>query len=90
VKPAALHLHIETLVLDGFPAADGRAIRAAIESELTRLFAAGGVPDGLGQARSIGRLDGGSFSLPQESGVQGSAPRIGGEVAAAIYRGVSR
>ena len=39
-----VHLHIDTLVLDGIDV-DGRAVARAAERELARLIAAGGLPD---------------------------------------------
>jgi hypothetical protein len=40
-----IHLHIERLILDGLPIADGQgaAVRVAVEAELIRLFAATGI-----------------------------------------------
>ena len=44
-----IHVHIERLVLDGLPVAPGRGdlVREAVEAELTRLLAEGGLVPGL-------------------------------------------
>jgi hypothetical protein len=80
----ALDLHIEELVLRGFPPAARHAIAAAVERELSRLFAEGGLPGSLapGDARNIFRLDAGSFAVPHDA----SPDLIGARVAAAIHR----
>lgn len=87
MNPAALDLHIETLVLDGFATSDGPTLRAAIERELARLLADRGAPPSLKETTSIDRIDGGSFGVPQGSG---STSQVGRQVAGTIYRGLGR
>lgn len=83
---ANLELHIEELILHGFPPGRRGVIAAAIEQELTRLFAEQGVPAALAQAGAIPRLDGGSFET-----AAGAMPAdIGRQVAQAIYGGWER
>lgn len=80
-----IHLHIDELVLDGFPPISRRGIAAATEAELARLLAEGGAPTGL-QAGAVARLDGGSFDLAPQAGPEA----IGAQVAQAVYRGMAR
>ena len=83
-----IHLHIDTLVLDGVPVevGDGEAVRAAVVEELTRLFASGaGVPDL--------RSGGARASVPAE-GIrltEGQTPAaLGQQIGQAVYGGISR
>jgi hypothetical protein len=79
-------LHIERLVLRGFKAGERHGIGAALQQELSRLFAEQGVPPGLAQGLDAARLDAGAFQA--ERGVP--ARDIGARVAQAVYRGMSR
>ena len=81
-----VRLHIERLVLDGFPAGDRDRIAAALEVELTRLFAEQGVPPGLTGGGAIPALDGGAFDV-----TPGARPdRIGAQAAESLYGGLAR
>ncbi|MBD2520627.1 hypothetical protein H6G93_37960 [Nostoc sp. FACHB-973] len=81
-----IQLHIEELVLHGFAASDRYLIGAAVQQELTRLFAENGVPPAINQNGEIGRLNGGAFNVPQ-----GAKPEvIGIQVAQAIYGGLGK
>jgi len=47
-----VEIHVDRLVVHGLPAARGRAVAAAVQGELTRLAAQGGIDAGHpGQAR---------------------------------------
>jgi len=83
-----IHLHIERLVLDGLPVERGQGahVQAAIEAELSRLFADRGVPSGLASGGAIPALDGGSFDVAPDA----RPDRIGVQVAQAVYGGLSR
>ena len=81
-----IRLHIEDLVLEGFPPGDRYRIAAAVEAELTRLFAEQGVPPGLASSRSVPGLDGSSFDVAPNARPQ----HIGGQVAQALYGGLAR
>jgi hypothetical protein len=64
-----IELHIERLVLDGLPVttAEGPRVRAAVESELARLLAAGGLNRELGGGRAVARISAPQISLgPRE------------------------
>jgi hypothetical protein len=79
-----INLQIERLVLEGvaLPPGGERALRAALEAELTRLLTAGGVAPGL---RSGGAVP--SIAVPSIS-VDGDPARLGRSVAQAVYAGM--
>jgi hypothetical protein len=81
-----LDLHIEELVLYGFPQGDRRIIASAVESELTRLLGEAGAFEALKARDGAERIDAGAFELTSDhrSGV------VGGQVAGAVYRGLVR
>jgi hypothetical protein len=80
-----IHLHIDELVLDGFPSVDRFRIAAAVETELARLLAEQGAPPSL-RTGAVDRLDGGSFNVARPSRPEA----IGVQVAQAIYGGLAR
>ncbi|HEV2914387.1 MAG TPA: hypothetical protein VGX92_14010 [Pyrinomonadaceae bacterium] len=78
----SVELHIEELVLRGFPAVDRHLIGEAFERELTRLFTERGAPHSLTQGGDIiARLNGGAFELRPGS----DSETIGAQLARAIY-----
>jgi len=81
-----IDLHIEELVLEGFPPGDRHCIGAAVERELARLLAERGLPPGLAQGADLPRLDGGSFEIKPG----GWAEDVGGQMAGAVYGGLKR
>jgi hypothetical protein len=75
-----VNLHIENLVLEGFPAGDRHAIAAAIQGELARLLGAEGVPPSFEITGPV------QFRMERRM-----APgTIGERVAQSIYSGWSR
>ena len=80
-----VELHIEELVLHGFPPGDRHRIGDAATRELARLFAEGGVPPSLEEGGEIASLSGGSFEARPDLG----AERVGVQVARAVYGGLS-
>ena len=81
-----IELHIEELVLHGFPPADHHSIGGAVERELTRLLVGSDTPPGLASGGEVARLDGGAFDVAPNA-----APEvIGAQIAQAIYSGLSR
>lgn len=79
-----IELTIEQLVLHGFSPGDRHRIGTAIQQELARLLAEQGVPPGVAQGKTIGKLDGGAFEMKA-----GTPPRvIGAQIAQAIYGGL--
>ena len=82
----ALELHIEELVLHGFPPQDRYRIGSAVEAELAYLFTEEGVPPSLARGGEMACLNGGSFEVAPGS----RAEAIGTQVAQAVYGGLSR
>jgi hypothetical protein len=75
-----VELHIGELVVDG-AVGDQAGLAEALERELTRLFAEGGLPPSLGSSGTLASWDGGSCMaspgpIPEE---------IGARIAGAIY-----
>jgi hypothetical protein len=77
-----IDLHIEELVLDGFPPGDRHRIGAALVRELTRLLTERGV-DSIGQGEAA-RLDGGTFEMQPG----GRPERTGVQIAQSVFRGM--
>lgn len=69
---APIRVRIEELVLRGFPPDQRERIAAAVEAELGRLLAEGGLPPGLAGGGRVGRVDGGlaGGATPEEAGAQ--------------------
>jgi hypothetical protein len=84
VKPN-VELHIEELVLHGFPPGDRYRIGEAVERELSRLFAEHGVPPSLERGGEVPSLNAGAFEL--QPGLR--AEVIGVRAAQAAYRRLS-
>ena len=81
-----LRLHIDELVLEGFPPHDRYRIAAAVEAGLAAHFAEHGMPPGLANGGSIPSLDGGAFNIAP--GVRPES--IGAQVAQSLYGGLQR
>jgi hypothetical protein len=79
-----IELHIEELVLHGFPRSEQHRIGEAIRQELLRQFSEGGIPDVLTRQDNISRLNAGSIQAEQG----GKPERIGMQVAQAVYGSV--
>lgn len=84
-----IDLHIEELVLDGFPPGDRHRIGAALERELARLLSEAGergVPESWAGGGEAARLDGGTFEAKP-----GARPeRVGAQIAQSVFRGMNR
>jgi hypothetical protein len=79
-----IDLHIEELVLDGFPAQDKELITLAMQQEITRLINNGKTPAALIQNNNLSRIDGGSFQVKP-----GDSPGTTGiQIARSLYRGL--
>ncbi len=85
VKPRAVNLHIEELVLHGFNPADRYLIGEAVERELGRLFTEQGVPPSLLGGDEPARLNGGTFEIATGA----PAEEVGAQVAQAVYGGLA-
>lgn len=78
-------LHIDRLVLDGLQLGPGQAdlVGSAIEAELTRLVAAGGIAPELATGVAMPTLRAGRIEMT------GSEPQaLGGQIAQAMYTGL--
>ena len=86
MTPYNIELHIEELVLHGFAPKDRRAISAAIQHELTRLFAEQGIHPSLARGYHAAKLDGGAFNI--KSGAKPES--MGTQVAQSLYGGLGK
>lgn len=77
-----VELHIEELVLHGFP--QDHRISDAVERELSRLFTERGVPPSLTHGGDIPSLDAGAFQIDPDHG----AEAVGAQVARTLYAGL--
>jgi hypothetical protein len=80
-----VELHIEELVLHGFPQDYGHRIGEGVQQELSRLFTEQGLPPSLSHGGDIPRLDAGAFEMNTDLG----AHAVGAHVARALYGGMS-
>ncbi len=83
MKPKSVSLHIDHLVLEGFPADGRQGIGAALEQELARLLAQEGAPR---HAASYGLVN----TRPVALEARDAPARIGSRIAAAVYRGLPK
>jgi len=83
-----INLHIERLVLDGLPIerTQGSKIRAAVEQELTRLLASGGLSSQLRTGGAIPLLRGRNIKLRKGASPAG----VGAKIARAVHEGIAR
>lgn len=80
-----MRVHIDELVLDGFPPLDRYRLAGAVEVELARLLAEHGLPEGLTNGGSLRRVDGGAFEMTPHS----RPDSIGVQIARRIYGGMT-
>lgn len=78
-----IELHIDELVLQGFPPNNRNRIARAVERELTRLFTEQGAPPSLTQGGSLAQIDGGTFTMAPNA----SAVSVGTQIAQTLYAG---
>jgi hypothetical protein len=80
-------LHIERLILDGLPLErrDAPTVQAAIETELTRLLASGGLSPSLMSGGALPAAQGGAIQLTNES----TPTQLGTQIAQAVHGGLS-
>ena len=81
----SITVHIERLILDGFPsdALDAAQVQAAVELELARLLAEGGLGGEIAAGGAFAALRTG-----QISGVEGHPQTLGAQIAGAVYGGL--
>jgi hypothetical protein len=82
-----LTVHIEQLILDGLPVTshDASLVRAAVEAELTRLFAEQGIAPNWQRGTALPQLQGGSVHIPHDA----NPPAIGRKIAGAVLQSMS-
>jgi hypothetical protein len=82
-----IELHIERLVLDGLPVSprDRLQLQAAVETELTRLLASGGLRSELLSGGAMRSLGVGEFQVANNH----SPMDLGNQIAHAMHSGVS-
>lgn len=85
MKNCNVALHVEELVLDGFPNVDGDQLCELIQNELSRLVAERGVSPPMNRGIALDRLDAGEIGVSPDS----TSESLGHQVARAIYEGVS-
>ena len=76
MKRDSITVHIEELVLTGFPTGSRHVIADAVQAELTRLIGEGGIGGEFASGGSYERLQGGSFTLPARIGSTASGDGI--------------
>jgi hypothetical protein len=82
----AVDLHIEELVLHGFPPGDRFPIGDSVESELAMLLAGQGSPEWFADGGEVEEVDAGSFRAEPRA-----RPRtIGTQIARAVYGGLKK
>jgi hypothetical protein len=83
-----IQVHIERLVLDGVTVAPGDRpeLQAAVETELARLLADGGLSPALLGGGAVPSVRTGETQLSPE----GDAVGIGQQIAAAVYGGIGQ
>jgi hypothetical protein len=82
-----IELHIERLILEGLPVSprDRANLQAAVEAELTRLLAAGGLRSELLSGGAMRSLSAGEFQVPNNQ----SPMDLGNQIAHTVHSGVS-
>lgn len=86
VKPHAIDVDIEELVLHGFALGDRDRIGEALQRELTRLFVVEGVPLTLARDFEIDHRDAGPFRSARDSKPEATGSRV----ARSVYTGLSK
>jgi hypothetical protein len=76
-------LHIDELVLHGFPVQARSAVGDAVQVELTRLITTSGLPEFTTHAQQPGVIDGATFNVTP----QAKPNAIGKLIANAVYGG---
>jgi hypothetical protein len=81
-------VRIDRLILEGLPVSrlQGPALQAAVEAELARMIAAGGISPGLTAAGAVSSVSANSIQF-----ASGTKPdSIGRQIARSVYGGIGR
>ena len=83
-----IDLHIERLVLDGIDVGPAQRphLQAAVEAELGRLLAEGGIGDGLAGGGAVPAVRAEGFALSAD----GSPVSLGQQIARSVYGGIGK
>lgn len=78
-----IELHIDELILEGFPVSDPNRITSVVQQELHRLLSQGELPSRMKRNGDIERLDGGAIQIeprttPENTGVRIARSLYGG------------
>ncbi len=81
-----INVSIERLILDGLPLTHSQRpqVQAAVEAELARLLAAGGLATTLQEGGALPSIPGGSIQLRSDS----NPHTLGQQIAHAVYGGI--
>jgi hypothetical protein len=82
-----INVHIERLVLDGLPVTslEGPRVRAAVEKELARLLADGGLSQEIRGGIAVPSVRGGAMQI----GGEREPAKLGHSIARAVHEGIS-
>lgn len=86
MRPRNIHLNIKKIMLRDMTAEDADIIKDAMKDELKKLFRTKGVPGSLDNSGNQNSLSIG----PINTGYGSGGKEVGGEVARAIYSGLSK
>jgi hypothetical protein len=83
-----INLHIERLILYGVdvPHSQRRLLQASVESELTRLFIKGGVPQHLASGSALPHVPASPIHMVGDS----DPVRLGRQIATSVYAGIGK
>lgn len=83
-----ISVHIERLILDGLPIGPGQGAlaQAAVEAEMARLLAAGGLATNMESDAALSSISAGTIHLTTES----RPSQLGRQIAATIYGALSQ
>ena len=83
-----IRLHIEKLILDGLAmgAGDGAKVKVAVEAELSRLLAEGGLAPALQGAGALARIRANPVSIGKDT----SPKALGEQIAYSVYGGIGK
>jgi hypothetical protein len=81
-----IEVHIEELVLHGFPPGDRHRLGEALERELSRLLHEEWITGPMSEGAEVRMLDAGAFQVPPAA----RAESVGALVAQSVHRGLTR
>jgi hypothetical protein len=82
----SVHIHIERLILDGLPVTRSQAplVQAAVESELARLVAQGGLAPDFSGGGAMPYVQAGAMQVTSSN----DAAALGRQIAQSVYGGI--